>query len=325
MGFNAAELEALAGEVGTVVDQAQVIPVSEQNTLHIDGDYAAYFFAGNDDLAFGVAKANMISSFKSAAAVLGVFNHNVTVHITDPLSDKGGRYKIATVRGYQDKRTHSQRPKNWQALRDYLHEGMPGSGLRLVNWTDREADDGASYAARLDRQIGRIPGLYYRDKDWKMIPGRHLRWTDFEVIDTLHNQFSVVVDDEGEPSQYGHKFFWLQMLMGDTVDNIPGLERIVYINSKGKEATKLCGEKCAAENLDGVASNEEAYDVVAAAYENFYGPGWEAKFSEQAMLLWLRNDDRASIANFLSVVPLDADAYPGLVKAVQHISRRTRQ
>ena len=317
MAFDRDSLANIAQEVGAITSQQNVLAMSALNFLHGDGDYAAYYFAGNDDTPLGAAKANFEQSFISAGALVGAPANNVIVHITDPMSDKGGRYKIATVKDYQGQRTHAQRPKNWQALRDWMHDGLPGTNLRVVNWTDREADDGAAFMAQADWDAGRRPGIYSRDKDWRIFGGNHVRWTDFELVVVPPGAFEVV-DNEG--NVYGHKFFWLQMLQGDGADNIPGLERLVYTNSKGKLADKNCGEVCAAGVLAGVQDNAEAYARVAHEYEEFYGPGWEVKFAEQAMLLWMRNTSNA-VDNYMQIIP--ADAHYMLGKANAFIKKRS--
>lgn len=316
----AIDLQALAQQEGVVGERTILSPMSDLNTLHSDGDYAAYYYAGNDETPLGTAKENYLNALRVGATILGVPLNNITVHITDPMSDKGGRYRIGTVSDYQGKRTHSQRPKNWQGMRDWLHAGLPGAGVNVANWLDREADDGAAFASLTDVSFGRTPGIHSRDKDWRMFPGRHLRWTDLEVTDVPFDAFDVK-DNEG--NQYGHKFFWLQMLMGDSTDGVPGLERIAYVNNKGKDATKLCGEACALTVLDDADNNGDAYLRVAAAYEGYYGPAWPTYFAEQAMLLWMRNDPAAHPTNYMQVIP--KLAHYDLTKANTFISKRIKK
>lgn len=315
MGFDLSKLQTIAAEVGSLADEMKLSPVSAMNTLHSDGDYAAYYFAGNDDLPLGTAKKNMANFFIAGAGVAGVMTNNAFIHITDPMSDKGQRYRIATVKDYQGQR-HSQKPKNWQGLRDYLHEGLPGTNLRVVNWLDREADDGAGFMSTQDIEQGRHPTILWRDKDWKIFAGNHMRWLDFDQTMVPVGAYEVR-DDEN--TLYGHRFFWEQMLMGDGVDNIPGLPKMPYINSKGQPAEKNCGEVCAAERLAGTTNNEEAYFTVAAAYEEYYGPGWEVQFAEQAMLLWMRTGG-AHINDFLQVIP--ASQLDPMLKAIAFIQKR---
>lgn len=314
-----AQVQALAERAGSLSDEAQIREESTLNVLHTDGDYAAYYFAGNDDVPLGTAKRNMVNFFQAAATIVGVPTFNIQVHLTDPMSDKGKRYKIGTIKLYQGQRTHSQRPKNWQGLRDFLHAGMPGSNMKVVNWTDREADDGAAFAAARDIEEGRHPTILFRDKDWRIFPGNHMRWTDYEQINVPPGTYEIVDDEE---QVYGHKFFWLQMLQGDTADNIPGLEKIQAVDAKGKLIFKNCGEVCAAQALAGTSNNVEAYNIVSQAYSDFYGPGWQVRFAEQAMLLWMRTDQNASIHDFLQVVPVSEQHT--MMEAIRYIEKRIR-
>ncbi len=79
--------------------------------------------------------------------------------------------------------------------------------------------------------------IYTQDKDMRMLPGRHLDW----VSHRLHTvSYSCAMDGPVEvldsvfsEKQYGPKWFWLQMLHGDTADNIPGLPRYV-VDGKAK-------------------------------------------------------------------------------------------
>ena len=93
---------------------------------------------------------------------------------------------------------------------------------------------------------------------------------------------------------YGTKWFWMQMLQGDTADNIPGLPML-----DGKPV----GPKRAEKLLDGPTGDDAAYVMVSNSYAFEYGGEWQDRFVEQAMLLWLRADRNASIYNFMQVVP----------------------
>jgi len=95
---------------------------------------------------------------------------------------------------------------------------------------------------------------------------------------------------------YGRKWFWLQMLHGDTADNIPGLPK--YKNAKG--ALALCGPATAEKLLADCVNNTQAFSVVALLYQGFYGEDWWVNMLEQAVLLWMRNDKNSSPLNVLA-------------------------
>lgn len=222
------------------------------------------------------------------------------VHLTGGLSDKGGRFKIATVKPYQGHRDGKSKPKNWEAMREWLESSktLSGTDFRVVTWQDREADDGIAAAARYAWTSKRTPAIYTRDKDLRMIPGRHVVWTTLARVEVKPDDYCVT-DEDG--LVYGQKWFWLQMLQGDATDGIPGLEGIPAV-AAGK--FKACGPKGAEEALDGTIAPYEAYGKVRALYEKFYGQAWAARFAEQAALLWLRADAKADIGDFMRTIPV---------------------
>ena len=91
---------------------------------------------------------------------------------------------------------------------------------------------------------------------------------DFGSITPEYKQESVV-----KVRGNGLAFFCAQMLMGDGVDNIPGIPRV------GPTKTwELLGE------LD---TYEDMLKAVRDAYRDKYGDEWDVHFLEQAQLLWM--------------------------------------
>lgn len=313
------KLQALGEKAGDIAPVT--LPPDPNVTLHVDGDYAAYYFSGNDDTTFSQAKAKAIDGIKVAASVAGA-GGGVVVHLTGRGSDKGGRFKIATVKDYQGQRDSSRRPQNWDAMRTWLEESktLPGTDFRVVTWLDREADDGVSAAARYAWQTGKLPAIFSRDKDFRMIPGRHVTWTTLQRIELLPERWKL---DTGEtdtngPIIYGQIAFWLQMLQGDNADNIPGLEKVP---AKAAGKFKNCGGGCAHEYLDGTKNAAQAYGVVSKLYQDYYGGSWPDRFAEQAALLWLRTDNQAYVGDFMRAVP---HRVPELERAVVKLEGRIR-
>lgn len=260
---------------------------------HVDGDYCAYYCAGNDDMDAGSARRNLLSRLDKIKFVSGA--DSIVLHLTDRASKKGLRYFAATIKPYQGQRNSGRKPKNWEVLREYM-EQYEGDKFRVKNWMEREADDGLAYAAHTAAAVGKLAVLVTADKDMRMLPGRHVVWKTNELVEVPFNAWEVIGCD-GET--YGHKWFWLQMLMGDTADNIPGLE--AFIKPNGKEAKM--GKATAYAQLTEATSNAEAYAVVAGLYCGFYGDEGYDRMAEQACLLWLRNDRHANLRNFMQVFP----------------------
>lgn len=290
------------------------IPVERDpnRELHIDGDYAAYYYSGNDETSLASAKANMLDAFRVVRQIGGV-GGRVVVHLSASGGNKGLRYHIATVKDYQGQRDGSRRPKNWEGMRTFLEEQLNGVEFTVKIWKDREADDGVAAAARFAHEKGRVPVIFSRDKDFRMIPGLHIVWTTYEAVWLKPGTFSLVATEDN--LVYGDKWFWMQMLQGDGADNIPGLEK-----QPAKEAGKFkaCGEACAIEQLQYIKDNDGAFIGVSALYEAYYGDDWADRFVEQAALLWMRTDNKADVADFMKIVPKDTE----VERAVARLRKR---
>ena len=312
----ALDLEALAAKAKALGDAA-LPAMSDSTELHIDGDYCAYYFSGNDETAFGDARSNMVRTLGTVRRIAGAGGRCV-IQLTAGGCDKGKRYQIATVKPYQGQRDSSRRPKNWQAMREWLEAGVQGgiADFKVKLWEDREADDGVAAAARYAIAEGRTPAIFMRDKDSRMVPGRHVSWTTLGITEVKPETWAVE-DEEG--NVYGQKWFWLQLLMGDSADNIPGLP-----GQPAKEAGKFktIGASGAAEWLAKTTDAMSAWLVVRDLYQRYYAQAWAPAFAEQAALLWLRTDVTASVSDFMRAIPAKS---PELEQAVRQLERRVSQ
>jgi DNA polymerase-1 len=265
--------------------------------LHFDGDYAAYYCAGNDECEPGQARHNAFGRIETTRLLTG--SESVVVHLSAPGCTKANRYLIATVKAYQGQRS-GRKPKNWEYLREVL-EHYEGPKFRPKVWVTREADDGVAYCAAINDIA-----ISTRDKDFRMLPGLHINWMTWERTEVPRGAYDVAGTDG---LQYGLKWFYLQLLQGDTADNIPGLPKLF-----GKQ----CGEATARAYLNETASREDAYDLVQTAYADFYGTVWADALVEQAALLWLRTDAQASIANVSEAFP----DCPHIKRALERLEAR---
>lgn len=311
--IDADKLAALAADMAAL-PQTELRPVLESTELHVDGDYLAYYFSGNDDTAFGSARRNTLDCIENVARIVGAGGRKV-LHLTSGCSSKGDRFIVATEKPYQGQRDSGRKPKNWEAMRNWLESGDIGRGWKVKIWTDREADDGVACAARYALQCGRTPGIFTRDKDFRMIPGLHVEWDTLGMVEVKADTFCVYGTDPD--NVYGSKWFWLQMLQGDTADNIPGCPKVY--NDKGDKLVN-CGPKTAEKILLPCKTNEECFAAVRASYLDCYGPiKWADALVEQAVLLWMRNDNEASVDNFLKAIPyISAE----ILQAVRKLEKR---
>lgn len=264
-------------------------------TVHIDGDYLAYYASGNDECEPGTARMNAMSLIEKFMALTGACN--AVVHNTARGCHKGERYLAATVKPYQGQRDSNRRPKNYPYMRELLLN-YTGDVFRVKTWTTREADDGfgaCSYFAIGNPAQAGYAALATADKDMRMLPGLHVDWTKLCLTTVKPGEYEVIGPNE---KIYGLKWFWLQMLMGDAADNCPGLEKIK--TGPGKFAK--CGEKTALKLLNGIHNNPGAYYRVIELYREGYSDmpeGYaEDRFCEQASLMWMRTGPKANLIDF---------------------------
>jgi len=319
-GGDYAHLADLEHEFNTVPD------VVKGRVLHIDGDFLPYQCAGNDETPFPIARRNMFQRIENVKVMAGA--DRVVVHITGPLSDKARRFDIAVSQPYQGQRTHSQRPKNWDGLREVL-ESKALENMDYVQWDDREADD-ALTQMQWNAQRNATHELCVitsNDKDLRQVAGWYLDWRTNELKLREHKHYwneYLAAPEEFELSStlkqgslfHGVWFLLWQMLQGDSTDNIPALGKIsgawLMANMPdecsakaraGKEEPKdkSCGPVLSAKILGAIpsATPSAGYELVKAIYEAHHGENWAAYFKEQWQLLGLYysdNDDRLTLA-----------------------------
>lgn len=303
----------LVEDASSLEDQSQrPLPMQVKGRIiHVDGDFLAYASSGSGDMSVADCLYNVKHRLDKFRLYAGA--EKIRVHLTADWSHKGYRYKIATVKPYQAGREGQSKPKNWRGVRDYL-EGLPYSSI----WGDREADDAIALA--MTARPGDV--MVMKDKDGRMIHGKHLKWDTLELIDVPAGVYSLV-DKDG--LQYGYKWFWLQMLQGDTVDGIPGLEFRMYYGQhrRGVSLLKkgLVGPATAEDILAPARDNKAAYFLVSREYEKTYGDGWEDRFVEQAALLWLRRTPVPHPYDFYTQLA-DARFSEGVAAATSRLTKR---
>jgi len=281
-------------------------PIVEGRRIHVDGDMIAYWAGGNEDTP--VAASRGIAASKIEAMRMQAGAENVVLHLTATSSSKADRYMVATAKPYQGQRKSGRKPQNWEYLRNWM-ESYVGPAFKVKLWGTREADDGIAWM--MHHYKGEHV-LATKDKDMRMLPGWHMDWDNMSMLHVPVGTFDLVHDGK----QYGHKWFWLQCLQGDTADNVPGLPR--YHLGDGK--LKQIGEKTAVSVLDGVDNNDDAYRVVRELYSSYYDIHWADAFVEQALLLWLRTDKEASPYNLLTLIN-----DPPLRRAIDSVVTRIKE
>lgn len=178
------------------------------------------------------------------------------------------RESVATTKKYKGTRKNAK-PFHYKNLTAYLlqhYNCVIASGL--------EADDLLSVHQRQSEPLTTV--ICSRDKDLRITPGMHYSWPC-----GAQPQFGPrPITKEGFLEKVGKKciggglkFFYYQMIIGDTVDNIPGLPK----------GGPVLGYK----TLSELETEEEMFNAVVELYKERIGEGWREYFMEQADLLWM--------------------------------------
>jgi hypothetical protein len=214
------------------------------------------------------------------------------IHLTASGSLKAGRYNINSVKPYQGNRTNKAKPTLLESLRQAitLRENWLPEFDAVIMHHELEADDGMIIDAYQYKESGVIMS---DDKDLRMTPYPY--WCNYKGI-ILPSEFVGYVDITYTPAGtakcigQGPMFFWAQMLMGDTADNIAGLARY-----KGA----LCGPVLTYELLKDIRRINTAANLVIDGYraigQNVLAEGW---------LLWLLRNPTDSFWIYLSELDL---------------------
>lgn len=285
-------------------------------TLHIDGDFVAYFFSFNENDSWeqltSTAHVYVDRLMKAAGA------EYVKMHLTCNHSLKGGRSMTALQAEYQGQRSSGKKPTRLESMRLYLRNTFPSSYT-----TTQEADDTlaqAMWEAQLKGERNKAV-LWSKDKDLRMVQGLHLSFDGKSLFDV--NGFGSLQRDGNKLIGTGMAFFWAQMIMGDKADNIVGVPRVrgdfAHAYKPTKQTCKLlnkiqetddpeliqeygereisAGPAFAYEVLKDVRTNKEAFFRVGTLYKHA-GPyidyrtydevSWQRVFTSEAILLWMR-------------------------------------
>lgn len=177
------------------------------------------------------------------------------------------RESLAKTKPYKGQRTGAK-PFHFDNLTHHIlncHDTRLAIGI--------EADDLISIDHLLEPDTTVICS---RDKDLRITPGYHYGWTCGYQPAFGPRKISKIGFLELNGTKLkggGLKFFYSQMLMGDTVDNIAGIRGF--------------GPKKTYELLKDCETEEELFRSVAAIYIDVVGESWREYYKEMSGLLYM--------------------------------------
>jgi len=205
------------------------------------------------------------------------------VFLSGPTKDNF-RTKIAVTpgpRGLGYKAGRPDKPIHYQAIRDYLTGRWAAETTTTI-----EADDALGILQTKYLETGVDSIVASIDKDLRGFLGSH-----YDFVKKIHYTSTdpgELYFHEGKRSKLyggGVKWFYAQLLMGDAVDNIPGI--------KGYGPVK------AFNTLDEKKDEKEYLETVANIYSDFYGKEYKEKLYEMSDLLWILRHENEFKSNDL--------------------------
>ena len=234
MKFDISELNNLPSQIK---ENNYPEPV-QGRVAHIDADFTCYQVSAEskDELeglkprrSLDDMKYNLRQALTHLMRITGSTSY--VAHITPSGSNKGNRDALALTKGYQANRKDVAKPEHLQTIRSYIGEELPS-----IVHLDQEADDGMAQA-NYNAVDSNLSVIVSKDKDLRMAPGLHWDFDDEYIVD-VDDPFGSIWIDRSKKSPkllgWGTAFFWAQLLMGDTADNIAGLP---YTTVDGKDKT----------------------------------------------------------------------------------------
>ncbi len=221
----------------------------EWSKVLVDGDIFAYRAAfATEDKSKKEANLTIDGLLQdSLEYCLGWPNYPEDYEIFLTCSGYQFRHDIAKTHKYKGNRSKREKPRHLPSIREHMI-----SDWGAVVSVEEEADDLIAIAATKNNFDCVVASI---DKDMLQIPCWH------------YNHFKNVLT-KVEPFE-GNKFFYTQILTGDSADNIHGLSQV--------------GPVKASNILKGLETEQDMWDAVLDAYD-----GAVDRVLENARLLWLR-------------------------------------
>lgn len=227
---------------------AQIKQEVKANYPDISDEDLAQTLADTDYLAYALNNTRTVME-----AMLERFSPQYIAYIQGP---GNFREAIATLKPYKGNRDNLHKPKYYREVKDYLTDKW-----KAVVVEGMETDDALSIEQFKHPDKSTV--IVSTDKDMWHCPGWNYNWVRCELkYQTLRE---------------ANLFHTWQLMVGDTVDNIPGCWKV-----GPKTADKIIAE--CGEDLSKVMLR------VHELYQKQYGDMWKEALQEVSDLLWIRRE-----------------------------------
>jgi len=265
------------------------VPSQSGKTLIIDGDGPAYVAAATvKTVATGLRRfqSSILEQIFLADCSDG------EVFLTHEECTKAGRFNVIGVKPYQGQRDSGAKPPLLSQVREAAYEDGAMDEFDVHMETVVEADDAMIMLAY---HLGEKGVVRSDDKDLRMTPYPYYDIKRGVVMPS--DPFGELWIDEtpsGQKKLLGRslKFFWAQMVMGDTADNVKGL-----LKYKGKNIGPVDAHKL----LDPITDIEALANTVIDAYREI-----DQNPLPEAWMLWLLRHPKDNVWLYLNELPWSA-------------------
>ena len=241
----------------------------------VDADYLPYAYG---DLPLQDAYERIDAWFEK---IFHACNSRKAIVYIKKVPQDNFRYDVGKFKPYKGNREFEP-PRHYFEIIDYIIRRWKGVAIKYV-----EVDDAIAQSAAMLRMERSPYVVVSDDKDMNMIPGLHLKHSKNEWINGdnkvfIREDFSMKNDTPTYKytlDATGEMKLWLQMIVGDTSDNIAGV--LGYGLNKAQAA-----------GFEPGINPSDAKLIVWNLYKEVYGTSYREMFIENYLLLKLIDNSK---------------------------------
>lgn len=200
---------------------------NSQRTLIMDGDASCYEVACTcTKIDTAIRRVHL----KILEAMFLTDCSKARFHITPAGCKKAGRHNLIGEKPYQGNRAGKNKPPLLEPIRQAIQGLLKDPNITVLPQYEYEADDGVMIDAYESILENKDCIVWSADKDLRSVP---CAYYDIATgrIDCISDPFGYIGGSTTSTGIFkvvghGRKFFWYQMLAGDTADNIRGIRSI---------------------------------------------------------------------------------------------------